>query len=214
MLEIDPGVRVLFSSGYFADELTEREDRIVGFIQKPYRQEELAKTVRAALEQVRVPRRDVLLMLVKRLEQALAPDWVGNEGPWFERLLLVLDRVEQATRQQLLDVDSPDGPLDEFRKTPSQDRRMKVVHARYADFVQQAMALKKDLQKLSQAFYSITQDPSERLGLPEPDEEPVRLDVATIRQRADRFRRELEKHRQDEINLILESVTTDIGGGD
>jgi hypothetical protein len=30
----------------------------------------------------------------------------------------------------------------------------------------------------------------------------------------ERFRRELEKHRQDEINLVLESVTTDIGGGD
>jgi CheY-like chemotaxis protein len=214
MLEIDPGVRVLFSSGYFADELTEREDRIVGFIHKPYRQEELAKTVRAALEQVRVPRRDVLLMLVKRLEQALAADWATKEGAWLERVLLVLDRVEQATRQQLLDVDSPDGPLDGFRETPSQDRRMEAVRAKYADFVQQAMALKKDLQKLSHACRSITQDPGERLGLPEPVEEPVRLDMATIRQRVERFRRDLEKHRQDEINLILESVTTDIGGGD
>jgi PAS domain S-box-containing protein len=213
MLEIDTGVRVLFSSGYFADELTEREDRIVGFIQKPYRQEELAKTVRAALEQVRVPRRDVLLMLAKRLEQALAARWTGNEGAWLESMLVVLDRVERATRQELLDVDSPDGPLDGFRKTPSQDRRMEAVRAKYADFVQQAMALKKDLQKLSQALHSITQNPIPG-GQAEHVEEPGRLDMATIRERAEQFRRELENHRQDEINLILESVTTDIGGGD
>jgi hypothetical protein len=129
-------------------------------------------------------------------------------------VLLVLDRVEQATRQQLLDVDAPDESLDEYRKTPSQDRRIEAVRAKYADFVQQAMALKKDLQKLSQALHSITQGPDERPGLPEPVEEPVRLDMATIRQRVERFRRELEKHRQDEINLVLESVTTDIGGGD
>jgi PAS domain S-box-containing protein len=214
MLEIDPGVRVLFSSGYFAEELTEREDRIVGFIKKPYRQEELAKTVRASLEQVRVPRRDVLLMLVKRLEQALAADWLRNEGAWLERVLLVLDRVERAMRQQMLDVDSPDGPLDGFRETPGQARRIDTVRAKYADFVRQAADLKKDLQKLFQALRCITQDPSERLGLPEPLEEPVRLDVATIRERVERFSRELQNHRQDEINLILESVTTDIGGGD
>jgi PAS domain S-box-containing protein len=54
LLQIDPHVRVLLASGYSADHLTELEEvQIVGFIGKPYRVEELAKTVRATLDGVK-----------------------------------------------------------------------------------------------------------------------------------------------------------------
>jgi PAS domain S-box-containing protein len=49
--EIDPTVRVLLASGYSADHPAENErDDILGFIGKPYRPEELAAAVRAALD--------------------------------------------------------------------------------------------------------------------------------------------------------------------
>jgi PAS domain S-box-containing protein len=53
MLEVNPAVRVLFSSGYFADHVTARGEHILGFLGKPYRQDDLLRTVREALDQVK-----------------------------------------------------------------------------------------------------------------------------------------------------------------
>src|SRR5262249_32117600 len=53
MLEVNSGVRVLFSSGYFADHVTARGEHILGFLGKPYRQDDLLRTVREALDQVK-----------------------------------------------------------------------------------------------------------------------------------------------------------------
>jgi CheY-like chemotaxis protein len=48
--QIVPDVAVLFASGYSAEQVTEAErDAVLGFINKPYRPQELATTVRAAL---------------------------------------------------------------------------------------------------------------------------------------------------------------------
>jgi PAS domain S-box-containing protein len=54
LLQIDPQVRVLLASGYSAEHLSElEEDQIAGFIGKPYRVDELAKTVRATLDRAK-----------------------------------------------------------------------------------------------------------------------------------------------------------------
>ncbi|HEV3259046.1 MAG TPA: PAS domain S-box protein [Gemmataceae bacterium] len=56
MYQIDPGVRVLFSSGYSAEEAAEGSgDKILGFVNKPYRPQDLAQAVRTALDQARRP---------------------------------------------------------------------------------------------------------------------------------------------------------------
>jgi DNA-binding NtrC family response regulator len=48
--QLDPQVRVLFASGYSAEQVTEEERlAVLGFINKPYRPQELANTVRLAL---------------------------------------------------------------------------------------------------------------------------------------------------------------------
>jgi CheY-like chemotaxis protein len=214
MLEIDPGVRVLFSSGYFAEDLTAGEDRIVGFLHKPYRQDELGKAVRAALEQAGVPKRDVLLMLVKRLEQALDGDWVGRERAWLERVIAVLDRVDQVMRQHAFEVEAPDGPWEGAEWTPTGSRRSKELHAKYADLLERAKSLKSELQRMLLALTGITGTPAEKSGPPPAVEGPVALDIGKVRPRLEQFRKDLENHRQEEINVVLESVTTDIGGGD
>jgi len=56
MIDIDPSVRVLFSSGYFAEHVTARGEHILGFLGKPYRQDELLRSVREALEQIKSER--------------------------------------------------------------------------------------------------------------------------------------------------------------
>jgi PAS domain S-box-containing protein len=51
LLAINPAARVLFSSGYSGEHLTDADrDRAAGFVNKPYRPEELAGTVREALD--------------------------------------------------------------------------------------------------------------------------------------------------------------------
>ncbi|MGE3805156.1 MAG: response regulator [Gemmataceae bacterium] len=53
LLEIDPAIHVLFASGYFAEDVPELEhQRVLGFISKPFRLDELANTLRAALEKI------------------------------------------------------------------------------------------------------------------------------------------------------------------
>jgi CheY-like chemotaxis protein len=49
---LDPGVRVLLSSGFAADQAaSEREAGVCGFVSKPYRPADLAAAVRAALDE-------------------------------------------------------------------------------------------------------------------------------------------------------------------
>jgi len=49
LLEFDPDVEVLFSSGYFAEDWCEGGNHLLGVISKPYSQQELVKMVQLAL---------------------------------------------------------------------------------------------------------------------------------------------------------------------
>ena len=49
--KISPGVKVIISSGYAADEAKKlRESGVMGFLDKPYRMAEMAKAVREAID--------------------------------------------------------------------------------------------------------------------------------------------------------------------
>jgi PAS domain S-box-containing protein/prepilin-type N-terminal cleavage/methylation domain-containing protein len=61
MLALDPTLCVLFASGYSAEQISEADkDRILGFIGKPYRPNDLAVSVRAALDRCRALRKCVV----------------------------------------------------------------------------------------------------------------------------------------------------------
>jgi two-component system, cell cycle sensor histidine kinase and response regulator CckA len=54
LLQMDPRVRVLFSSGYSAEQIAAPDrEGVLGFVNKPYRPQELAQSVRAVLDQQR-----------------------------------------------------------------------------------------------------------------------------------------------------------------
>jgi PAS domain S-box-containing protein len=51
LIEYDPEVRVLFASGYSADHpFDQNDERVLGFVHKPFQPEELARMVRAGLD--------------------------------------------------------------------------------------------------------------------------------------------------------------------
>jgi CheY-like chemotaxis protein len=47
---INPDLGVLLSSGYSADHVSEDEEAVQGFVNKPYRPQDLARAVRQALD--------------------------------------------------------------------------------------------------------------------------------------------------------------------
>jgi PAS domain S-box-containing protein len=54
LIQIDPGVRAILSSGYTADQASLTEySQILGFVGKPYRAEQLVRAVRAGLDKAR-----------------------------------------------------------------------------------------------------------------------------------------------------------------
>lgn len=53
LLELDPHIHVLFSSGYFAEDVPELEHgRVLGFLGKPFQRDEVALRVRTAFERI------------------------------------------------------------------------------------------------------------------------------------------------------------------
>jgi len=55
ILALDPEARLLYSSGYFAEDLTPEDDRVLGLVSKPYNPHELVEMVRSALEHGKQP---------------------------------------------------------------------------------------------------------------------------------------------------------------
>jgi DNA-binding NtrC family response regulator len=54
LIAIDPQVRVLLSSGYSAEQVESMDiEHILGFINKPYRADDMVRLVRSALDQPR-----------------------------------------------------------------------------------------------------------------------------------------------------------------
>ena len=53
LLELEPSIHVLFASGYFAEDVPELEhQRVLGFLSKPFKLDELAHTLSVALEKI------------------------------------------------------------------------------------------------------------------------------------------------------------------
>jgi PAS domain S-box-containing protein len=68
LVEYDPQVRVLFASGYSADHGCDQRDvRVLGFVSKPYQPEELARSVREALDKSPSQRGDSSRVLCQQL---------------------------------------------------------------------------------------------------------------------------------------------------
>jgi DNA-binding response OmpR family regulator len=200
ILEINPAARGCISSGYGAEELPGFDPRTLAVIRKPYRPEELASTVRAVLEQPGAPRKDKLLVLLNELEGALARDVSGREPDWLEELAQILTRVEQVLQQHAADSEAFDGLFAEVDGTrASLARQVNVLYQRSAAFLVQVGDLQRELQA------ALATASEARNGGP---------DLHSLRAHLKQFLTALQKHRQEEMDLVLDSVTTDIGAGD
>jgi hypothetical protein len=177
--------------------LPERDPGILGVIRKPYRPEDLSSTVRTALEQPVGPRKDKLLLLLNRLEAALAR--ANSAGNWLDQVGDTLSRIEEVLQQHCADSEAFDGLFAEVDHTrASLARQVNGLYQRCTNFLVQASDLKRDVQAAATT--------------PEPGNGSA--DVSQLRRRLRQFLTALQKHREEEMDLVFESVTMDFGAAD
>ena len=159
---------------------------------------------------------DGLLSSNEELRRSVAEEIAGHEWEWAERVSSALDRVEQALRQHIVDAEAPAGlfttEVDLTR--PSLVRQVSKLRREHTNFLEQASALRSNVKAAAHAFCP-NQHMAQLAGmLPEPAPEGRIVDLDTIRHAIENFITTLLLHRDREVDLSIESVTTDLGAGD
>ena len=141
------------------------------------------------------PAKDALLQAIQTLEQALAEQSAGCERAWAGRVDQALAAAEQALRQENTEARSTKGgPFKAVDMTrPSLVRRVGELRHQLAADVSQAAELRSEVQAAG------------RGGA---------LDCAALRHHVQEFVHALRQLKEGEIDLVQESVTTDLGAGD
>ncbi len=150
--------------------------------------------------------KDALALSLDQLQQTLAIDDTGREQQWAEAVGYALSRLEAALRKHRAAVHRPDGPLAEVDQTrPTLARQADDLRSDYDDSLRQLLDLRERIQCSAEAL-APSNGLSARVG--------EIMDVNAIREQAEEIWSGLQKDRQAETNLVLESVNTDIGAGD
>jgi hypothetical protein len=151
------------------------------------------------------PREDALALSLDHLHQALAADSAGCGRNWAQAVGDALANLEAALRQHRKAARRPDGPLAEVDQTrPTLARQADEVCSDYDELLRQLLALREQVQEAAEASRA-SSSPTTAGGL---------VEISAVRERAEQILAGLQKNRQDETNLVLESVNTDIGAGD
>jgi hypothetical protein len=139
--------------------------------------------------------RDALLQAIESLEQVLAQEPATDRRAWAVRVDQALAAAEQALRQENADARSPrGGPFKAVDMTrPALVRQVGKLRRLLTAEVGEAAELRSEVQG---AAHGAT------------------LDLGALRQQLHIFVGDLRRLKEGEIDLVQESVTTDLGAGD
>lgn len=145
----------------------------------------------------------------------LAGEINGRQRQWAEEVGGALACVEQGLRQHLTRARSPDGPLAEIDDTrPSLVRQAGELCQEEGDLLEHCRALQKDVQWAASAFSPSGDNFAQTAVVPKGDGAGGVPDFGTLRERLERFADRVQKAKETEAGLVLESVNTDLGAGD
>lgn len=148
---------------------------------------------------------DALQRSLDGLDQALAAEVPGHERDWALMVGQSLAKVEYALREHR--EEAPNELLAEVDGTrPSLARKADAVCRDHGAFLEQIRVLRDEVAHAAEAFR-----PGQAWGA--PGEGGV-VDFSDIRQRAEQFLAGLRHNKEDETQLVLESINGDIGVGD
>lgn len=147
---------------------------------------------------------DSLALSANTLREAIDAEAPGHERQWAEAIDRALAEVEMAIRKHLIPSKDPTAEVDQTR--PSLARQADELRSEHGDLLAAVHHLREQVQRVVQAFQ------------PAPDvntrNAPGIVDLGALRREAEQLLTRLHEHREAEINLIQESVVTDIGVGD
>ena len=146
-------------------------------------------------------KKHAFLTAVAELKQALAEDSTGRERDWAERVDRALAGIVGAVQRHNATLLAPSGGVVDVASgqvpSPGVDRRLAVLYEELEGMLGEAAALRARLQRV------LTSATAGELP-----------DCTLCRCRAAELLDALDRYETDEADLILDSVTTDIGAGD
>jgi hypothetical protein len=153
---------------------------------------------------------DALRVSLSQLQKALAVEGFEGKKAWAGAMWFALARVETKLRQHLEGAKSADGVLAEVDDTRAtlvreQDRLVQE----YSNRLEQVIALKWEMFRAAKG--------KDCPDLGKPARFPEGLEVSDwpgLRRRAEHFLAELNKDKEAETDLIMESLHAEIGVGD
>jgi hypothetical protein len=149
------------------------------------------------------------------LLQMLTENVPGREGDWAENMSAALDRCERAIRRHAAIVEAPNGTYAQIDLTrPTLARRVANLRQEHGAFLEQTRALKQEMDGIRQAFKPYEDLTAQPDPLPRPPAVAAIPDFGSLRQRVEQLWAALDHHTHEEANLVVETVTTDIGVGD
>lgn len=163
----------------------------------------------------RRPREDGLADAVTKLEAALATLTPGQERTWATGLEGALASLEEALKRHLEAAEGPDGFLVQVDLTrPSLTRKVGQLRAEHRTLPESTRLLRQQVTQLRRAFEPDAARGNLAKPLPAPEETTSSCDPGAVRQAVERLLAALRQHREWEVDLLLESVDTDLGAGD
>src|SRR5262249_21364089 len=149
--------------------------------------------------------KDVLAVALLRLQHALGCDVTGREREWAEQLQEALTGAERALLQHTAESESPSGAFAEVDLTrPSLGRQAAASCREHRDLLERARALQQDARRAGRAFPPPSHPPETGMPAPHARDGGV-LDCGELRQRVEDFIAALERHREGENSLVVES---------
>jgi hypothetical protein len=162
----------------------------------------------------RQSRTDSLQLATDSLRKRVAAEATGHECSWSEGVDQGLAQIENELRQRQQAADCPEGPLAQVDETrPTLARQSQEVCRDYAGLLKRAQSLREQLNWAADAFRR-SGEPRSLAAVPPLVEERTVPDFGALRQEAANLLGDLDRVREMETALVLESVTTDIGVGD
>jgi hypothetical protein len=152
---------------------------------------------------------------LERLARVVDENFAGHEGEWADDVGKALSDLVQALRQHTAGAESPDGMLTEIDLTrPTLVRRVSALRREHADFLDETNRLCREVQSVAQALQALVHPAATVEVLPKPAGPEKVPDFEVLRERCEKLVAALQHHKEEEVTLTLESVSTDIGAGD
>lgn len=151
---------------------------------------------------------DAVGQYLDHLEKPLADEVVGRERDWCDEMVNSLDGLRRVLIQHQDATQRMFAGLDLTRLS----RRMGELRQEHVELLEQAKAVRDEVQAASRAFQA---EPTPATEIT-PVSGQLRMppDFSALREHGQQVVRGLRRHLDAETNLVLEGVTTDIGAGD